>query len=266
MSVRYLHGPAVDQVLAQDDLHGNVQWMLADHLGTIHDLINSTGQVVNHLKYDAFGNLITQSNSAVQTRYHFTGREFDSETGLQYNRARYYDMALGRFLSEDPIGFAASEVNLYRYVRNRPNISRDPLGTYDEEDARFDDLTGNNRETPTTEQVLADHERKVDAQNKANAAPNGSSGGCEARPQRSIADVAREISAKRQKLIDKLLDRQRKLKDENKRAIKDLFFHEDHPYLSRLYDKLPGKPVRPIWDIAHDMRVNDARISRAILD
>jgi RHS repeat-associated protein len=126
-SMRYLHGPAVDQVLAQEDGANSVQWHLADHLGTVHDLVSQAGQVVNHLKYDSYGNLISETNPAVTTRYRFTGREFDQETGLMYYRARYYDPAVGRFISEDSWGLAAG-VNLYAYVGNSPSQAVDPFG------------------------------------------------------------------------------------------------------------------------------------------
>jgi len=49
----------------------------------------------------------------------FTGREYDSETGLYFYRARYYDPAIGRFISEDPIGFQGGDLNLYAYIGNR---------------------------------------------------------------------------------------------------------------------------------------------------
>ncbi len=49
------------------------------------------------------------------------------ETGLYYYRARYYDPTVGRFISEDPIGFGGG-INFYAYVRNDPVILTDPLG------------------------------------------------------------------------------------------------------------------------------------------
>jgi RHS repeat-associated protein len=55
-------------------------------------------------------------------------RESDTETGLYYYHARYYDPALGRFLSEDPIGFAGGQANLYAYVGNDPIDFTDPFG------------------------------------------------------------------------------------------------------------------------------------------
>lgn len=57
----------------------------------------------------------------------FTGREWDPETGLYYYRARYYDAKVGRFISEDPIGFDGG-VNLYAYVYDNPVIFTDPTG------------------------------------------------------------------------------------------------------------------------------------------
>ena len=74
--------------------------------------------------YDAFGNA---TNAAFPTRYQFTGREFDSFTGLQFSRARFYDPRLGRFISEDPIGFRGG-VNWFAYTQNNPLNFIDPLG------------------------------------------------------------------------------------------------------------------------------------------
>jgi RHS repeat-associated protein len=64
----------------------------------------------------------------VAFRYGYTGREQDGETGLDYYRARYYDVANGRFISEDPIKFSAGDGNLTRYVRNNPVNGNDPSG------------------------------------------------------------------------------------------------------------------------------------------
>ena len=125
---RYLHGPAVDQMLAQENADGEIIWNLTDHLGTARDLIDNDGNIVNHLTYDSFGNVVAQTDDTVKSRYLFTGREFDEETGLHYYRARYYDGGIGRFLSLDPIGFSSGDTNLYRYVNNSPIDSIDPSG------------------------------------------------------------------------------------------------------------------------------------------
>ena len=67
------------------------------------------------------------SNGSAITETRYTGREFDPETGLNYQRARYYDFAAGRFISEDPIGFTGG-INFYPYVRNNPINFFDPEG------------------------------------------------------------------------------------------------------------------------------------------
>ena len=125
---RYLHGPAVDQMLAQENASGESLWNFTDQLGTGRDLTDNSGNVVNHLIYDSFGNVVSQTNNAFKSRYLFTGREFDEETGLHYYRARYYDGFIGRFLNPDPIGFDSGQTNLYAYVNNSPVNSIDPSG------------------------------------------------------------------------------------------------------------------------------------------
>ncbi|MCA9421820.1 MAG: RHS repeat-associated core domain-containing protein, partial [Nitrospira sp.] len=61
--------------------------------------------------------------------YQFTGREHDG-TGLLYYRARYYSPVIQRFISEDPVGFAGGDPNLYAYVANSPTNKTDSLGLY----------------------------------------------------------------------------------------------------------------------------------------
>jgi RHS repeat-associated protein len=130
VTVHYLHGPGVDQVLAQDDLlrSNGLLWLLPDILGSTRDAVNGVGQVKNHIVYDAFGQVLSQTNLGYSSRYLFTGREYDAETGLYYYRSRYYDPRTGRFISEDRIRFDAGDPNLYRYVKNKPSYLKDPSG------------------------------------------------------------------------------------------------------------------------------------------
>jgi RHS repeat-associated protein len=60
----------------------------------------------------------------------FTGQWLDSATGLQYNHHRWYDAGTGRWLSEDPIGFAGGDGNLYRYVGNQASTFVDDAGLW----------------------------------------------------------------------------------------------------------------------------------------
>jgi RHS repeat-associated protein len=99
-------------------------YFIQDHLGSTRVLTNAAGVSVAKLSYDSFGN----SSGSSLTRYMYTGREFDSDVGVYYYRARWYDPQLGRFISEDPIGFLSGEVNLYTYTGNNPTLYSDPFG------------------------------------------------------------------------------------------------------------------------------------------
>ena len=125
---RFLHGLNIDQVLAQENADGEVLWALSDHLGSTRLVLDGDGSVVNNITYDAFGNITVETNDSVNFRFLYTGRESDPETGLNYNRGRYYDPTTGRFISIDPIGFSAGDSNLYRYVGNNPLFYIDPFG------------------------------------------------------------------------------------------------------------------------------------------
>jgi RHS repeat-associated protein len=118
---------------ADENSSNVVSWLLPDHEGTIRDVAQynsgtNTTIVVDHLKYDSFGNITAQSNSAYQPLFGYTGQMWDANVGLYYYRARWYDPHTGRFISQDPLSFAAGDVNLYRYVTNSPTNFTDPTG------------------------------------------------------------------------------------------------------------------------------------------
>jgi RHS repeat-associated protein len=130
---RYLRGDAVDQLFARVDGGAQLYWDWTDRLGSIRAWTDSSGTPVAFLNYDSFGNpdarFFPASRSLDVGRYGFTGREHDADTGLQYNRARYYDPAMQRWISQDPLGIAAGDTNLYRYAGNNPVNAVDPRGT-----------------------------------------------------------------------------------------------------------------------------------------
>ena len=124
---KYQNGPGIDNKF-KSATGGTPKYFLGDHLGSTAVISNSSGANADSNIYDAFGNT---SNGGFTSRYQFTGRERDNLTGLQFSRARFYDQGLGRFISEDPIGFGGGDINIYGYVKNGPVDSRDPFGLDD---------------------------------------------------------------------------------------------------------------------------------------
>ena len=130
----YVHGPEVDEVLYQEDyIKNETLFFHQDHLESTVALTDSQGVLKESYTYDPYGKLMTAKDKSgnqvltPSTRILFTGREYDQETNLYYNRARYYDPSLGRFLSADPKGYDAG-LNLYAYTHNNPLSFRDPSG------------------------------------------------------------------------------------------------------------------------------------------
>ncbi len=123
--VKYLQSPGVDEPLTQLR-SSTVSYYQQDGLGSVTSLTDSNGGVANTYTYDDYGKLVTSTGMIVNT-IRYSGREFDTETGTYYNRARYFDPQVGRFVSEDPIGFLGG-INKYAYVLNRPVNYSDPLG------------------------------------------------------------------------------------------------------------------------------------------
>src|SRR5439155_10778496 len=90
LTTRRLYTNAVDALFARIGASGNEDWYLDDALGSIRDIVNSSGTLIDRLEYSSFGKVTNETSSSNGDRYKFTGREFDSETGLQYNVGRYY--------------------------------------------------------------------------------------------------------------------------------------------------------------------------------
>ncbi|MFC7519088.1 RHS repeat-associated core domain-containing protein, partial [Herbaspirillum sp. GCM10030257] len=128
---------------AQAQKSQNVRYIHTDHLGTPRELTSGSGEIVWAGVHKAWGNLAIAAMPAVQVAddqdtaaepsaftdvmpLRFQGQYYDSETGLHYNRFRYYDPDSGRFVSQDPIGLQGGN-NLYQYAPN-PTAWIDPLG------------------------------------------------------------------------------------------------------------------------------------------
>jgi RHS repeat-associated protein len=124
---RYAQAPGIDQPMAMER-GTTTSYYEQDGLNSITSLSNTSGALAQTYTYDSFGNS-TNSSGSLTNFFRYTAREFDSETNLYYYRPRYYDPVSGRFLSEDPRGFAGDGPNLYAYTLNNPVGWVDPMGT-----------------------------------------------------------------------------------------------------------------------------------------
>jgi RHS repeat-associated protein len=122
---RYAQAQSVDQPLAMQR-GSTMSYYEQDGLGSITSLTATNGSAAQSYTYDSFGNT-TNSSGSLTNFFRYTGREFDAERNLYYYRARYYDPNAGRYLSDDPLNFAAG-VNFYSYVGNGPVNLADPWG------------------------------------------------------------------------------------------------------------------------------------------
>ena len=139
-----LYGLGVDEVTQRNN-NGTQQFFFQDRLGNTRSLTNAVGEVIEQYRYDAFGapsfytgptatslaGAAISGNTTMQNnRILFTGREWVAGFGFYEYRARAYNPTLGRFMSEDPIGFAAGDANLFRYCGGDPVNYVDPTGLF----------------------------------------------------------------------------------------------------------------------------------------
>jgi RHS repeat-associated protein len=122
-STLYVTGPGG---LPLEQVSGTtVLYYQQDQLGSTRAITDSAGAIAASYTYDAYGNLTSQTGS-VSNPFLYTGQYRDSETGLYYLRARYYDPATAQFLSRDPK--RGSTWTPYSYVAGNPLNLSDPSG------------------------------------------------------------------------------------------------------------------------------------------
>jgi RHS repeat-associated protein len=131
---RITHGSGIDEPLSIKTGTTNYYYQ-ADGLGSITALTDDAGAIAETMEYQAYGKPVFNDaadavipKSALGNIYSYTGREYDDETGLFNNGARYRSPENGGFVQEDPIGFAGEDTNLNAYVRNNPINYTDPTG------------------------------------------------------------------------------------------------------------------------------------------
>ena len=131
----YINGPGIDQPIERISfINGSPRIRHvyhADALGSIIAMTDDSGEPAKTYAYEAFGRIRSETGAGlVLSRYNFTAREAIGDSRyFCYYRARINDPSIGRFVSEDPVGFFAGR-NLYAYVSNNPIMFFDPLGLY----------------------------------------------------------------------------------------------------------------------------------------
>ena len=103
-----------------------------DGHGNVRLLTSSTGSVTDTYTFDAFGRLISFTGVSTPNNYLYSGEQYDPNTFLYYQRARYYQNATGRFWARDPVEgvqCCGMSWNPYLYVRDNPVNASDPKGT-----------------------------------------------------------------------------------------------------------------------------------------
>ena len=145
---KFIYGPGIDEpiIMIVKGTPDQYYYYHFDGLGSVVALSNNSGNIVEAYSYDVFGEPTVRTGAGTDTQwftsddqianptvsaignpYMFTGRRFDSESGLYYYRARMYHPELGRFMQPDPIGYYDG-MNMYAYVGNNPINRLDPLG------------------------------------------------------------------------------------------------------------------------------------------
>ena len=136
LTKRFLDGPAVDEVLGEEDMTqtfgtaSRVLWYVDDNEGSTRELVDNSGNVVSQYNYTPYGQVLAGNIALTQALY--SGGLYDPYTGLQYNSegggGRWYDPVAGRWITQDPIGIFGGDYNLGRYVGDDPTNGTDPSG------------------------------------------------------------------------------------------------------------------------------------------
>lgn len=130
IGLRYTWDRGTDRLIGVRDAAGTQYYAVSDKLGSVRGLVKRDGSWQMSHRFGPYGAVVSRdsvSGFTLKLRYGWTGREYDTETGWYFHRARYYSPELRRFVQEDPIGDNGG-VNHYGYVGGRVMQAVDPDG------------------------------------------------------------------------------------------------------------------------------------------
>ena len=162
---------------------GKAYSIVTDHLGTPVEAYNEQSEEVWYRRLDMNGKVIeersmnyTSYKDYIKIPFLFQGQYYDEEIKLAYNRFRYYDPQMGRYISEDPIRFASGKIALFAYVS-------DTNGWLDVFGLKTYSIHGNSKKSPKPNHVYVIYDRGLSGQSRIANAPIATEGNLRPNPQ-----------------------------------------------------------------------------------
>jgi RHS repeat-associated protein len=130
LQTAYIRGDGANQLESRVS-SGTANWYLTDHEGTVRDITNASGSVIDSISYDAFGKILSQTASTVTGYYGFQGMRMDQDLGGYLDGMRFLSWSTGRYSQQDQSGLGP-DADEYRFVGNDPTNATDPSGLFEE--------------------------------------------------------------------------------------------------------------------------------------
>jgi RHS repeat-associated protein len=124
---RYLYDPNGDLV-ARYDIGTGLRQIFTDELGSVRDVTDTTGAVLDHFEYTSVGAIFSETGSTFGVNYGFDGLYVSRNPAINFSLHRQFSTSADAWMQMDPSGFAAGDSNLYRSNGNDPTNETDPSG------------------------------------------------------------------------------------------------------------------------------------------
>ena len=153
---RYLAGPSYvpgeTGMVARTNASGVTDWYLMGNLGSVRDIVDTSGTVIDHISYGAFGSIRAETNPSSGCRFKFDGMRYDTITGLHNDWHREISDQSGRFLTLDPSQYHKYSFNFYVFSNDRPLTFIDTTGLKEKNGKSSDDSNEHRKKRPSTEE------------------------------------------------------------------------------------------------------------------